>query len=465
MSLLYNCQAARPAFKAYDIRGRIPQEINGITAFRIGAAFAKVLKPRKVAVGYDIRLSSPELATQLFSALALYGVDVINLGMCGTEEIYYAVGSLGLDGGIMVTASHNPADYNGFKMVVSGSRPLTQEGGLRAIRELVCSETNLEIVPNDNKHGDIENFDIHSPFCQFLLNKIDNKAVREAHLRVVADAGNGGAGLVLRRLRKQLPIDLIIENGNPDGTFPNGIPNPLLPENRNRTSQAVLKHHATFGAAWDGDFDRCFFFDENGRFIEGYYLVSLMAQHFLNMNPGSAIIHDPRLTWNTRETVSALGGVAIESKTGHAFIKENMRLYKAIYGGEMSAHHYFEDFFFCDSGMIPFMLMLNIISQCGHPLSQLVNSMMEHYPVSGEINRTIDEPAEKVLTRIEKGIEAEYGSPLSKGLIDGLSLEYRQFRFNVRSSNTEPLLRLNVETRANTELLKKVTEQILALIA
>ncbi|MBQ7501811.1 phosphomannomutase/phosphoglucomutase [bacterium] len=449
-----------PAFKAYDIRGRVPQELNSEAAFRIGAAFAKVIGAKKAVIGRDIRLTSPELSQAFSEGLMSMGVDVTDIGLCGTEEIYYACGRYDFDGGVMVTASHNPKDYNGIKMVLRGAKPLGKAEGLSEICALASGGYDFAEDQKNCRKGGIVSKDIHGEFADYVLSLVDLETIAKAELKVLANCGNGGANVVLQKLVGKLPAQLVIMNGEPDGSFPNGIPNPLLPENRQSTSEAVLAHKANLGAAWDGDFDRCFFFDEKGRFIEGYYLVGLFAERFLKRFPGASIIHDPRLCWNTREIIENLGGVPVESKTGHAFIKQAMRDHQAVYGGEMSAHQYFKDFFFCDSGILPLLMLMELLGQTGKPLSELVGDMMEKYPVSGEINYKIDVPAEVVFTKVKEKLQSLYGQPLKESRIDGLSLEYAEFRLNLRTSNTEPLLRLNAETRQNKALVAEIVKAV-----
>jgi phosphomannomutase/phosphomannomutase/phosphoglucomutase len=443
-----------PCFKAYDIRGRVPDELNEPLAFSIGQAYSALLAPKKVAIGRDIRLSSPALAKALAEGFLAAGVDVVDLGMAGTEEIYFTAFNLEVDGGIIVTASHNPADYNGMKLVRQGARPISGDTGLREIERLAAAGHRL----TSDKPGTLTSLDNKPAYIEHLLGYVDTKSLKP--LKIVANAGNGCAGPVIDRLAAALPFEFIRLQWEPDGTFPNGVPNPLLPENREATAQAVREHGADFGLAWDGDFDRCFFFDEQGGFIEGYYLVGLLAQAMLAKHPGAKIIHDPRLVWNTREIVEQAGGVPVLSKTGHAFIKERMRSEDAVYGGEMSAHHYFRDFAYCDSGMIPWLLVAEILSRSGQPLSHLVRERQAAFPVSGEINNRVSDPA-AVIARVE---EFYAGTEGEKDYTDGLSFAAESFRFNIRSSNTEPVLRLNVETRANQKLLQEKTTELLSLI-
>ncbi|MEW6501470.1 MAG: phosphomannomutase [Thermodesulfobacteriota bacterium] len=443
-----------PCFKAYDVRGRVPDELNEELAYSIGHAFAAVIEPQRVVIGHDIRLSSPSLAAALAQGLAAAGVEVLDLGRCGTEEIYFATSHLGVEGGIIVTASHNPADYNGMKFVRQGSRPISGDSGLKEIERFAAQGHRVSAT----QPGTITPVDCRPAYLDHLLSYIDPARLKP--LTIVANPGNGCAGAVIDALEEHLPFRFIKTQWEPDGTFPHGVPNPLLPENRAATAALVREHQADLGIAWDGDFDRCFFFDEEGGFIEGYYLVGLLAQAMLAKDPGARIIHDPRLIWNTEELVTRAGGVPVMCKTGHAFIKERMRSENALYGGEMSAHHYFRAFFSCDSGMIPWLLVAEILSTSGRPLSALVRDRQTAFPVSGEINRRVADPA-AVIARVEA---AYAGTPGSRDYTDGLSFSAREFRFNIRSSNTEPVLRLNVETRANPTLLREKTAELLALI-
>jgi phosphomannomutase/phosphoglucomutase len=441
-------------FKAYDIRGRVPDELNTDIAYRIGRAYGEYINPTQIVVGYDIRLQSAALAQAVTEGLLDSGKNVIDIGLCGTEEIYFQTFHRGIDGGIMVTASHNPMDYNGMKLVRKGSRPISGDTGLHEIRKLA----EQSIFKQKQPRGTLTKDDNKASYIHHLLGYIDLRALKP--LKIVVNAGNGCAGPVIDLLAEHLPVEFICIHHEPDGTFPNGIPNPLLPENRSSTTDAVIRHKADIGLAWDGDFDRCFFFDEKGRFIEGYYLVGLLAQTLLEKEPGESIIHDPRLTWNTIDLVSQSGGTPIQSKTGHAFIKERMRMENAVYGGEMSAHHYFRDFAYCDSGMIPWLLIAEKLSKTGMSLSTLVDERMLAYPCSGEINFVVND-AKETLTRIH-----DYFAPEASTIdeTDGLGFTFSDWRFNVRTSNTEPLLRLNIETRADEELLRAKVDQITNLI-
>ena len=441
-------------FKAYDIRGQLGSELNDEIAYRIGRAYAEFLKPSKVVVGRDVRLSSESLCSALARGLCEGGADVFDIGLCGTEEVYHATFSQEMDGGIMVTASHNPLDYNGMKLVREGSRPISGDTGLGEIRRL--AEVG-EFAPVE-RLGILESLTMKPAYIRHLLGYVDVAELNP--LRVVVNAGNGCAGPALDLLAAQLPFEFIRVHHQPDGLFPNGIPNPLLPENRAATRDAVLAHGADVGIAWDGDFDRCFFFDGEGNFIEGYYIVGLLATAQLAANPAAKIIHDPRLSWNTIEMVNAMGGTPIMSKTGHAFIKERMRREDAVYGGEMSAHHYFRDFAYCDSGMIPWLLVLELMSRTGQSLASLVGDRMRKFPASGEINRVLADP-QAAIARVETYYAA---SAPRVDRIDGLSMEFTDWRFNLRSSNTEPVLRLNVESRGDQALMEEQTAEILALI-
>ncbi|MEJ2200510.1 MAG: phosphomannomutase [Desulfuromonadaceae bacterium] len=446
--------AALNCFKAYDIRGRIPDELNEEVAYRIGRAYAEFLSPSRVIVGRDVRLSSEALCRALSRGLIEGGADVLDIGLCGTEEVYFATFFSAADGGIMVTASHNPMDYNGMKLVRRESRPISGDSGLHTIREL--AEKGMFRPPA--KIGKVEQLPMKVPYVRHLLGYIDTRQLRP--LKIVVNAGNGCAGPIIDLLEKQLPLEMIKICHQPDGSFPNGIPNPLLPENREITRQAVLEQGAALGIAWDGDFDRCFLFDEQGAFVEGYYIVGLLAAAFLAREPGAKIIHDPRLTWNTIDMVTRAGGVPVLSKTGHAFIKERMRLEDAAYGGEMSAHHYFRDFAYCDSGMIPWLLVVEMMCRQRKMLSELVGERMRLYPASGEINRTLTDP-KGAMERVEAACREE---ALAVDRTDGLSMEFSDWRFNLRCSNTEPVLRLNVEARGKFSLMQEKTAELLAIV-
>lgn len=446
-------------FKAYDIRGRLGEELNEEIAYRIGRAYAQHLSAKRIVVGGDIRLTSEPLKQALANGLMDGGAEVIDIGMTGTEEVYFAAFHLDVDGGIEVTASHNPLDYNGMKLVRRGARPISGDTGLKAIQALAEANRFEPITTR----GTLTRQSILAPYVAHLLTYIDTAGLKP--LKLAVNAGNGAAGHVIDAIEEAfkqqgVPVTFIKVNHQPDGTFPNGIPNPLLPENRAATALAVKTHQADIGIAWDGDFDRCFLFDENGDFIEGYYIVGLLAAAFLAKHPSEKIIHDPRLTWNTIDVVTREGGIPIQSKTGHAFIKERMRAENAIYGGEMSAHHYFREFAYCDSGMIPWLLVAELICHSGKPLSQLVGERIQAYPCSGEINYTVTNANLALQT-----VRDHYAN--SQALVDttdGLSLEFADWRLNLRSSNTEPLLRLNIETRSDLAAVQARLAEVESLI-
>lgn len=451
-------------FKAYDIRGKLGEELNEDIAYRIGRAYAQHLRPKSIAIGGDVRLSSETLKKALANGLMDGGVDVVDLGMTGTEEIYYAAQTLPIDGGIEVTASHNPMDYNGMKLVTKGAYPISGDTGLRDIERLVI-QNEFETV-NAEFRGHYSTCDQLNHYVEHLLTYINaDNAENFKPLKLVVNSGNGAAGHVIDSIEAKfnqlnIPIEFIKVHHEADGNFPNGIPNPLLPENRADTINAVIEHHADFGIAWDGDFDRCFLFDEKGQFIEGYYIVGLLAEAFLQKQPGAKIIHDPRLSWNTIDVIRKSGGVPIMSKTGHAFIKERMRSEDAVYGGEMSAHHYFKTFGYCDSGMIPWLLIAELLCVKNVSLSQAVQSYIDAYPSSGEINSTLTNPL-VAISNVRKKYEPD---ALSVDETDGISLEFPEWRFNLRCSNTEPVVRLNVESRQNSSLMQMKTDEILALL-
>ncbi len=448
-------------FKAYDIRGQLGKELDEGIAYRIGRAYAEFLKPKNVVLGGDIRLTSESLKAALSDGIRDAGSDVIDIGMVGTEQVYFATSHLQAGGGIEVTASHNPIDFNGMKPIREGSRPVSSDTGLLDIKALAEANNFPEVEANNR--GAYEKVSILDDYIDHLCGYVDLSSIKP--IKLVMNAGNGAAGPVVDAMQARfanlnLPIELIKINNEPDGSFPNGIPNPILHENRASTIDAVLAHGADMGIAWDGDFDRCFLVDEKGNFIEGYYIVGLLAEAFLAKNPGEKIVHDPRLTWNTVDVVRRSGGHAVQSKTGHAFIKERMRLEDAVYGGEMSAHHYFRDFFYCDSGMIPWLLVMELISTTGKSLSELVGAMMLAYPSPGEINRSIEDPA-AAIDKVRRHYQAD---ALVIDETDGISMEFADWRFNLRMSNTEPLVRLNLETRADASLLKLREKELLNVL-
>lgn len=451
-----------PCFKAYDVRGKVPDELNEDIARKTALAYAERLSPKKVVVGCDVRDSSPALTAALTDGFLAAGVDVIDIGLCGTEMIYFGAFHLededqedgGVDGGIMVTASHNPKGYNGLKLVTKGARPISGDTGLREIEQMVADGPAEPTGPR----GTRTERDLMPAFVQHLLGWVDKASLKP--LKIVCNAGNGGAGLVIDALEAHLPFTFIKVHHTPDSDFPNGIPNPLLEENRAPTAAAVKEHGADLGIAWDGDYDRCFFFDERGEFLEGYYVVGLFAAEMLRREQGAAIIHDPRLVWNTQQLVEEGGGRAVMSKTGHAFIKERMREENAIYGGEMSAHHYFRDFAYCDSGMIPWLLMAHLLSTTGKKASELFAACAAAFPISGEINRRLEHPQKAIDT-----IRAHYEPKATAAdETDGLSLDFGEWRLNLRMSNTEPILRLNIEARGDEALMRERRDEVLALI-
>ena len=446
------------AFKAYDIRGRLPDELNVDLAYRIGRAYAEYLQPTRVVVGYDIRLSSPALAEAVAQGLMDGGSEVLDLGMVGTEEVYFATFHLQTDGGIMITASHNPKEYNGMKMVRAGAEPVSGDTGLDAIRDLVATRDYPRTGHLERYSRMSRRHDITEAYTRHLLGFIQPQQLKP--LRVVVNVGNGVAGHMVKALARHLPFEFIWLYPEPDGNFPHGIPNPLLPENRQATTEVLRAHQADLGVAWDGDADRCFVFDEQGECVEGYYVVGLLAEAFLHKQPGARIIHDPRLTWNTIELVEQAGGTPVLCKTGHAFIKERMRKEDAVYGGEMSAHHYFRDFAYCDSGMLPWLLVAELMSTRQQPLSAMVAERQARFPISGEINVHLADAKRAV-----QAVLAHFApQAVQQDFTDGISLEFADWRFNLRSSNTEPVVRLNVESRADAALVAQKTDEILSLL-
>ena len=442
-------------FKAYDLRGRIPSELNDDVAYRVARGYAQFLTPRRVVVGRDIRLSSTELADAVCRGLTDSGVDVDDIGVCGTEGVYFATfNDAAADGGIMITASHNPPDYNGMKFVREQSKPISGDNGLQDIRGFA----ERGEFPAPSRAGVRRPIDVQAAYVAHLLSYVDAGKLKP--LKIVVNAGNGGAGLIIDALEPHLPFKFIKIHHEPDGHFPNGIPNPMLEENRAPTVAAIRRYGADLGIAWDGDYDRCFFFDEHGAFIEGYYIVGLLASVLLRGSAGGKVVHDPRLTWNTLEVVKASGGVAVLSKSGHAFIKQRMREVDGLYGGEMSAHHYFKRFAYCDSGMIPWLIVAQILCESGQSLSSLVGERIGLFPVSGELNYRVPDARATLAA-----IEARY-APQARAVdrTDGVSFEFADWRFNLRSSNTEPLIRLNVEARGSVKLMQAKTEELLGLL-
>lgn len=443
-----------PCFKAYDLRGKVPSELNVDLAYKIGLSTVRFLSAKKIVVGRDIRKSGMELSESLIQGLTDAGADVIDIGLCGTEMVYFAVSHLEADGGIMITASHNPPEYNGMKFVRDHSKPISADTGLKDIEQL-CVRGEFS---KSSRKGIVQTINVAQDYVEHILTYVNISKLKP--YKVVVNAGNGCAGPILDLLEPHLPFQLVKVHHEPDGDFPNGVPNPLLPENRPSTANAVKTNCADAGIAWDGDFDRCFFFDENGGFIEGYYIVGFLSQALLAKHPGAKVVYDPRLVWNTLEIAEHSGGEAVKCKSGHAFIKEKMREVDAVYGGEMSAHHYFKDFFFCDSGMLPWLLVLEVMSETGKSLSELVRERIEKFPCSGEINRKVHD-ADAVIAQIQ-----EHFMPFHPQLdeTDGVGMDFPDWRFNLRKSNTEPIIRLNVESRNNPALLEEKTREILELI-
>ncbi len=448
-------------FKTYDIRGRLGVDLDEGIAHRIGRGFARALGARRVVLGRDIRASSQALAGAVAEALVAEGCEVLDLGLSGTEEVYFATSHFGADGGICVTASHNPMDYNGMKMVRAGSAPLDAATGLSSIRALAEADEFGPARPGGSVRDVAE--EARAAYVQRVVSFVDVAALKP--LTLLVNAGNGAAGPTFDAIAAELarlgaPLRFVRMHHDPDGTFPQGIPNPLLPENRPATAAAVVAAGADFGVAWDGDFDRCFLFDHTGAFVDGEYVVGLLAEVFLAREPGARIIHDPRVIWNTQDVVARAGGVAVQARTGHAFVKQAMRDQGAVYGGEMSAHHYFRDFVHCDSGMIPWLVIAELVSRRG-PLADLVAARQAAFPSSGEINFHPADPAAAIAA-----VRARF-EPLARGLdlTDGLSFDVGDWRFNLRSSNTEPVVRLNVEGRGDKGRVAQAVAEISALLA
>ncbi len=449
-------EVTNKGFKAYDVRGVYPTEVNEELAYRVGRIFSAMFAAETVVVGHDIRLSGRALVDALTEGLRHGGTKVIDIGQCGTEMIYFATAHLEADGGIMVTASHNPKEYNGMKLVRKGARPISGDTGLKEIGEMAVASNFVHAQVAGKTLGELEKVDIVPAYIEHLLTYVDKSALKP--MKIVANPGNGGAGPIMKELAKHLPFEFVSIFDEPDGSFPNGVPNPILMPNREATAKVVRETGADLGIAWDGDFDRCFLFDENAEFIEGYYIVGLLAEVFLLKEPGAKIMYDPRLTWNTEAILERDGGVPVRCKSGHAFMKECMRQNEVLYGGEMSAHHYFRDFSYCDSGMIPWLLVAELMCRSGKKLSELVGARVDMFPCSGEINRKVeDSPA------ILKALEEKYADG-EQDKMDGLSVAYADWRFNVRTSNTEPVMRLNVETKGDKELLAAKTAEILEII-
>lgn len=446
-------------FKAYDIRGKLGEQINEDIAYRIGRAYGQLLKPNSVVVGGDVRLTSSSLKQALANGLRDAGTDIIDLGMTGTEEVYFATKYLGVDGGVEITASHNPINYNGMKLVKKESRPISSDTGLNDIKALAESGDFEEIT----NRGTLQKRSVVPAYIDHLMSYVDSNNFTP--MKLVVNSGNGAAGHIVDAVEERfntlsIPVEFIKIHHQADGNFPNGIPNPLLQENREDTAKAVIESGADLGIAWDGDFDRCFLFDEKGNFVEGYYIVGMLAEAFLNKNAGAKVIHDPRVYWNTVDIAKSGGGIPIMTKSGHAFIKERMREEDAIYGGEMSAHHYFRDFAYCDSGMIPWLLVSELLCVNNQSLSQALKKRIQAYPASGEINTRIADPKAAIL-RVRQNFEL---NAVHIDETDGINIEHDEWRFNLRCSNTEPVVRLNVESKGDIELMNKKTEELLTIL-
>ncbi|MGN6550805.1 MAG: phosphomannomutase [Pararhizobium sp.] len=445
-------------FKAYDVRGVIPAEMNVPFAYRFGQATAVRLSCRSAVVGHYMRRDSPAFAAAIAQGLLDMGVDVRPVGQCGTEEVYFHTADTGADVGLMVTASHNPESYNGIKMVLKGATAATRENALDGIEELVFSDTPIPAVRRFEERGRSGDLLPRAAYVERLLRQVEGFNLKP--VKIVCHAGNGCAGAVIDALEPHLPFTFVKIDHEADPSLPNGIPNPLLPEKRARAAEAVVASGADLAIAWDGDFDRCFFYDHQGRFIEGYYIVGLIAQMALRKEPGATILYDPRLTWNTIDVVTAAGGTAKPCAVGHAFFKQKMRAENAVYGGEMSAHHYFRDFSYCDTGMLSWLSVVAELSASGLSLAEMVEQRIAAFPCSGEINFTVaDAPA-------IRGRVADHFAAADPAVdeLDGLSMAFDDWRFNLRSSNTEPLLRLNVETRGDARLLDRKVAELSDLI-
>lgn len=446
-------------FKSYDVRGKVPQELDHLLCYNIAIAYAKIIKPKKVVIGHDVRLSSPLLQEYFIKGLLSSGVSVVDIKLCGTEEIYYhCFADSSIDGGIMITASHNPADYNGIKMVGRSARPISLDNELSLIRNYVQLNWTKTILSSKDFKDEYTVATDKTNYIKHLLSYIDLSALKP--LKILVDPGNGGAGVIIKELEQFLPLQFCYINETPDGAFPNGVPNPMISGNRAVTIAAVQDNAANFGISWDGDFDRCFLFDENGRFIEPYYLIGLLTEIFLKKHPGSKIIHDPRLTWNTISIAKKLQGTAIQSKAGHSFMKAMMRQQKAIYGGEISSHHYFQDFGYCDSGMIVWLIIAELVSKTGEKLSSLIAPFRSKFACSEEINYTTDkfEEIKEIL------ISSLQDQSTKIDFTDGVSMEFPFWRFNMRQSNTENLIRINLETQGDTVSVQNYLKKLEKLI-
>jgi phosphomannomutase len=440
-------------FKAYDVRGTYPDQIDEDGAEAVGRAYVEQFEPRRIAVGRDMRLSSPQVQAAVIRGAAGAGADVLDLGLVGTEMLYFAVGSLGLDGGIAVTASHNPKEYTGMKIVRRGALPVGGESGLLDVRDRAVSgaATSRGLTP-----GQVQEYDVWPAYVERVLSFVDVSEMRP--LRVVIDAANGMAGAMLAPVLERLPIEAVRCFFEPDGSFPNHEPNPLLPENREFIVRKTLEEGADLGVAFDGDADRCFFVDDGGEFVPGDFATALLAETVLEREPGAKIIYDVRASWAVPEAIERAGGVPLVNRVGHAFIKARMRKEDAAFGGEVSGHYYFRDFSQADSGVVPFLLMLELVSRRGRRLSEILAPLRERYFISGEINARVTDVALKL-----QELKERYATEGRVSHLDGVSVDAGDWHFNVRPSNTEPLLRLNLEARSR-ELMERKRDELLELI-
>jgi len=448
-------------FKAYDIRGEIGVNIDEDIAYRIGRAVAQHFSAKSVVIGFDARETSPAFSVAASQGARDAGADVINIGMAGTEEMYWAVTEFGACAGIEVTASHNPINYNGMKIVKSRSQPLDDAVDFQVIKALAGSQEWLSVAETGKELDRSD--EARKTYVDHVLSFVDVKSLRP--LKIVVNSGNGAAGPTFDAIANRLsylgaPLEFIRVHHTPDATFPNGIPNPLLPENHPATADVVKAEGADFGVAFDGDFDRCFFFDETRQFVPGEYVVGLLATIFLEKEVGAKIVHDPRVIWNTQDIVIQKGGVSVQSKTGHAFIKQTMRSCEAVYGGEMSVHHYFRDFAYCGSGMTPWLLIAELVSRSGRSLGDWVKDRFSAFPSSGEMNFKVNDAG----AAIGKVLTDYRADALFIDVTDGVSLAFDSWRFNLRRSNTEPLVRLNVECRGNADALEAHVSTIADLL-
>jgi len=447
-------------FTTYDVRGELGINFDATIAYRIGRAVAQHFRAKNIIIGFDARETSLELADATIRGICNAGSHVMSIGLAGTEEMYWAVTEFNACAGIEITASHNPINYNGLKIVKSGSQPLAEKEDFQAIKRLAENQTWIKSLEKGTTQDASK--EARKKYVQRVLSFLNHSNLKP--LKIVVNSGNGAAGPTFDAIADELsrigaPLKFIRVHHESDHTFPHGIPNPLLPENHATTGDVVKREGADFGVAFDGDFDRCFFFDASGEFVPGEYVVGLLVSIFLDKEAGAKIVHDPRVIWNTQDIVSEKSGVAVQSKTGHAFIKQTMRAHEAVYGGEMSAHHYFRDFAYCDSGMIPWLLMAELISTSGKSLGDLVADRFRKFPSSGEQNFTVSDPDRVIAT-----ILAKYGDTGALDEMDGVSLSFPDWRFNLRKSNTEPLIRLNVEARGEQAGLEQKVIDLKILI-